>query len=311
MFEIKTYPEFSWSLSRHKTLMHCPRQYAHQYYTSHNGWLRDASKESKQAYRLKNLTNLEMFFGSAVHDVIEKQIDEYLNTRMIPDEKGLFEDIRLKLNNAFIESTRKYDLWYQKPKKTTMFHEIYYGKTKQLPSEKIEKIKGRHEVAVKHFLNSTSFKEIAYNPNIEFLEAEKFRILKIGSLKVFVVLDLLYRDHYNNKWVIVDWKTGKQSEEDPYQLALYALYLLEAFPIPGLDNIVIRNEYLLEGTHVEHSLDPVTLEKVQELVGVSVDRMTDFLESPTENKPMALDAFPQTTDQRACSRCNFYELCFS
>ncbi|MBM7551972.1 hypothetical protein [Thalassobacillus pellis] len=29
MFEVKPYPELSWSISRHKTLMECPRKYGY------------------------------------------------------------------------------------------------------------------------------------------------------------------------------------------------------------------------------------------------------------------------------------------
>ncbi|MGY4690595.1 PD-(D/E)XK nuclease family protein [Salibacterium sp. K-3] len=311
MFEIKTYPEFSWSLSRHKTFMHCARQYAHQYYTSHNGWLRDAPELSRQAYRLKNLTNLEMFFGSIVHDMIENVIDNYLNTGWIPGEEELRERIRTSLNEGFLDSTRRMEQWRQKPKKTTMFHEIYYGQSNQLPAGKVDKISARMQSAAGHFLESRTMQELAYNENIEFLESEKFRILYVGNLKVFVVLDLLYKDTERNKWIIADWKTGKKSEEDPYQLALYALYLLENYDVERLEDIIIRNEYLLEGEAVEHQLDPVTLEKVQELIGTSVEQMTEYLESPLENQPLPLEQFPQTTDERACRFCNFYELCFS
>jgi hypothetical protein len=84
MFEIKPYPEFSWSLSRHKALMECPRKYAFEYYISHNGWLRDSNILAKDAYRFKKMTNLEILFGSAVHDLILSVIGNYLNTGFIP-----------------------------------------------------------------------------------------------------------------------------------------------------------------------------------------------------------------------------------
>lgn len=311
MFDIKTYPEFSWSLSRHKTLSHCARQYAYQYYISHNGWLRHAPTKNKHAYRLKKLTTLEMFFGSVVHNVIEKTLEHYLNTGMLPAEEELTEDIRNHLNAGFIDSSRKYDSWLTRPNKVTMFHEMYYGNTKILPKQKIDKIKQRLAVTMKHFLHSDTIKEMAYNEDIEFLEAEKFRILRVGKLKVFVVLDLLYRDTKHNKWIIVDWKTGKQSEEDPYQLALYALYLLEAYSIPSYKDIIIRNEYLLEGTKNEYQLDPVTLEKVQELMGTSVEWMNEYLEDVQLNKPLPLHHFPKTENTRMCHQCNFYEICSS
>ncbi|WP_240375819.1 PD-(D/E)XK nuclease family protein [Bacillus piscicola] len=310
MFEIKTYPEFSWSLSRHKTLTHCARQYAHQYYTAHNGWLRQASETSKHAYRLKNITNLEMYFGSAVHALIDNIIENYLDTGYIPSENELTEKIRADLNQGFIEAIKYGDKWFQKPNKSTMLHELYYGNTKKLPADKIAKIKERLQVTMPHFLKSKTLNEFAYNDKVEFLEAEKFRILHIGNVKVYVVLDLLYRDLNRDKWVIVDWKTGKQTAEDPYQLALYALYLLQSYPIPSYTDIVIRNEYLVEGTSIEHQLDPVALEKVQELIGSSVEWMNEYVEDVPSNQPLPLESFPKREDQRACHFCNFYELCF-
>ncbi|MFC5713194.1 PD-(D/E)XK nuclease family protein [Thalassorhabdus alkalitolerans] len=309
MFEIKDYPEFSWSLSRHKTLMECPRQYAYQYYTSHNGWLKNAEPVSRHAYRLKKLTSLEMLFGSEVHDIIEEVITYYLKTERVPSEEQLTERVKDRMNRAFIHSTRHLDDWLNKPKHWDMLHEIYYGESR-LPSDKVSKMKSRLEVVIAHFLSSRTFQDILNKEKMQFIEAENFRHLMVGQLKVFVVLDLVYKDKEQNKWIIVDWKTGKKSEEDPYQLALYALYLQEAFSIKDLDDIVIRNEYLLEGTYEEHQLSPVTLEKVQELMGMSVDRMFDYLEEPGINRPLSIESFEQTTDTRKCSRCNFLEFCF-
>ena len=215
------------------------------------------------------------------------------------------------MNKGFVQSSRHFKDWLSRPGKFTMFHELYYGQTNVLPADKTDKIKYRLEVTMNHFLESDTLKEMAYNEQIEFLEAEKFRILQVGKLKIYVVLDLLYRDYERDKWVIVDWKTGKQSEEDPYQLALYALYLLETYPIPSYKNIIIRNEYLLDGTSTEHQLDPVTLDKVQEIIGTSTEWMNEYLDDVHLNKPLPLDQFPKTDDKRTCQRCNFYELCFS
>lgn len=310
MFVVKTYPEFSWSLSRHYTLTECKRRYAYQYYVSHNGWLKDAPPEARHAYRLKNITNLEMFFGSIVHETIKKAIDYYLQTNQLPEEITLREYIRKRLNNGFLDSTRRKEQWFKHPNKTTMFHEIYYKETNQLPTEKVEKITHRLQVAMQHFLSSQTVHELK-TQSIDVKEAEKFRVLRIGQLKVYVVLDLLYYDRSKNHWVIVDWKTGKQSEEDLYQLALYVLYLMNAYSIPHHQDIVIRNEYLLEGDVAEQQIDEVTLEKVQELIGTSVDWMYSLLEDPSQNQPLPLEEFPKTDNKNTCRFCNFYELCYS
>lgn len=51
-FEIRPYPEFSWSISRARLLRQCPRAYFYHYYLKHNGWLRDAPEQARLAYRL-------------------------------------------------------------------------------------------------------------------------------------------------------------------------------------------------------------------------------------------------------------------
>ena len=53
-FEIRPYPEFSWSISRQRKLDQCPRGYFYTYYLGWNGWLDDAPTEARVAYRLGN-----------------------------------------------------------------------------------------------------------------------------------------------------------------------------------------------------------------------------------------------------------------
>ncbi|MFD1019866.1 PD-(D/E)XK nuclease family protein [Thalassobacillus hwangdonensis] len=310
MFEIKPFPELSWSVSRHKTLMDCPRKYAYDYYVSHNGWLRDADSLARHTYRLKKITNLEIHFGSLVHDVIYHVIQDYLKTDRIPSENALIERIRNQLNQGFIESTKKEHLWHDKPNRYTMLHEIYYSQHQQLPKEKIEKIKSRLDAAIVHFFKSRTFSDIQKKEKMQFIESEKFRFMTVGDVKIYVVMDFLYRDLKSDKWIIVDWKTGKASSEDRNQLALYALYVKQRFNIESLDQIVIRNEYLLEGTHQEYKLNEADLTNVQNLFGMSIQEMMKYLDDISKNQPMDLEHFPQYQEERKCSRCNYQELCF-
>ncbi|WP_181347606.1 PD-(D/E)XK nuclease family protein [Thalassobacillus sp. CUG 92003] len=310
MFEIKHYPELSWSLSRHKTMLECPRKYAYDYYISHNGWLRDALSLAKHTYRLKKITNLEMLFGSIVHDKMYQAIQSYLHNGEIPIEETLIDDIRHHLNQGFVDSTKKENLWFHRPKHYTMMHEIYYSQDNQLPKEKVAKINERLHSVVHHFLNSRTFQELQNQNQMEFIEAEQFRYMMVGDIKIFVVMDLVYRNLHNHKWVIIDWKTGKKSEEDRNQLALYALYLKQKFNIPSLDDIVIRNEYLLEGTCQEYTLESQDLANVQNLFNMSIQEMLNYLDDTTQNQPKPLEAFPMQPEEWKCSRCNYYELCF-
>ncbi|MFC7319527.1 PD-(D/E)XK nuclease family protein [Halobacillus campisalis] len=310
MFEIRKYPELSWSLSRHKTMLTCSRKYAYDYYLSHNGWLSNADSLARQTYRLKKITNLEMHFGSVVHDLIYQIIQRVLSNKEIPGEEAVVDEIRHHLNRSFIESTKKEHLWQHRPKHYTMLHEIYYSQTNTLPEGKIKKINDRLSTTVKNFFASQSFADVLNKQDMRFMESEKFRYMMVDGVKIFVVMDLLYRDLQNDKWVIVDWKTGKSSDEDRNQLALYALYLQQKHHIESLEDIVIRNEYLLDGTHVDHQLTEHDLVNVQRLYGISMEQMKTFLSDPQHNAPLPLDHFPMQDDPRVCARCNYQELCF-
>ncbi|SFK41137.1 CRISPR/Cas system-associated exonuclease Cas4, RecB family [Halobacillus dabanensis] len=310
MFEVRPYPELSWSLSRHKTMLTCSRKYAYDYYISHNGWISSADPLAKQTYRLKKITNLEMHFGSVVHDLIYQTIQASLKNQPILSEQAFIDEIRRHLNRGFIESTKKEHLWQNRPKHYTMLHEIYYSQTGSLPEAKVKKITDRLHRTVSNFFSSKTFTDVRSKEYMEFVESETFRYMKTEEAKVYIVMDLVYKDLNRDKWVIVDWKTGKSSDEDRNQLALYALYLLQKHNIESLDDIIIRNEYLVDGTHVEHQLTDQDLVNVQHLYQISMEQMKLFLEDGSQNRPLPIDQFPMQDDPRVCARCNYQELCF-
>lgn len=310
MFEFKPYPELSWSLSRHKTMLTCSRKYAYDYYVAHNGWLKSGDTLAKQTYRLKKMTNLEMHFGSIVHDLIYQIIQRVLNNNHIPNEESVVDEIRHHLNRGFIESTKKEHLWMNRPKHYTMLHEIYYSQSSTLPLSKINKITDRLNVTVKNFFASQTFADVLNQENMKFIDSESFRFMKTDGIKIYVVMDLVYKDLIHDQWVIVDWKTGKSSEEDRNQLALYALYLQQKYDIESLDEIVVRNEYLVDGHHVDHQLTEQDLVNVQHLYKMSIEKMKSYLADADINQPLPIESFPMQNNPNICARCNYQELCF-
>ncbi|WP_059351893.1 hypothetical protein [Bacillus coahuilensis] len=142
----RSYPEFTWSLSRHKTLMSCERKYAYSYYFSHKGWMKDRSQLTQDAYRLKKITNLEMYLGSVLHDMIDFSMTQYIKQRITPNETGWMEHLRTKLNRAYVDSVRHKRAWYDAPTKFTMLHEIYYEQ--ELDRDKVQEINQRIDQCV-------------------------------------------------------------------------------------------------------------------------------------------------------------------
>ncbi len=305
MFEIKPYPEFSWSNSRHKTFTECKKKYYFHYYLSHNGWLFQSDEVNKQTYRLKNIKNLPIALGEAIHDIIHDQLKAHLAGEPLFSEQHLKQTCKNELNQAFIDSKKHYDDWRMKPKKFNMLHEIYYDN--ELNPDDIDKIKEKIEVCINNLLNCKSYNEILANENLYVLEAEELKAFYFDDIKIYVVLDFVFRDRLSGKWVIVDWKTGNENRSDRDQLALYALYLMDKFKIK-LENIEIRNEYLQSGKTVTYTLNEEDIIEAKNLIVNSSDEMQTYLHDRSLNKPLSEDHFVETFSFR-CKSCNFKEKC--
>ncbi|WP_162595960.1 PD-(D/E)XK nuclease family protein [Bacillus sp. CGMCC 1.16541] len=306
MFEVKAFPDFSWSYSRHNMLMECAKKYAYHYYLSHNGWLSTSPSLSKDAYRLKKLSNLPALFGQLVHEEIEYVIEDFLKTGVIPHEAELEHRIRLQLRRIFLQSKDQKQQWLKKPNHYHMLHEIYYYD--QLSEKEIENIHEKLNACLKHFLTSKSFQEIVKTKDVHKCESERFRFMEIEGVKVYVVIDLMYQDAARNKWVIIDWKTGKKSADDVGQLALYALYLIRELDV-AIEDIEIRNEYLLTGGCHTYQLTKNEIDGMYEQMKVSIQYMRQYQKDSETNEPLALSQFLQTTNTFRCEMCNYKELC--
>ena len=309
MFEVKEFPEFSWSFSRHKTLMTCARKYGYDYYAGHNGWLYDADESVKHAYRLKKLKNVPIAFGQIVHELAERALRTFLEHGYVMTEGELVGEARNMLNQAYIDSRDRKRQWTQKPARFHMLYDMYYeGELNRMEAEEYRR---RLSIVFKHFLASGSFRDITDRPQtMQFQQAEEFRFMTVDGVKIFVVMDLLYRDLESNKWVIVDWKTGKEAEDDRSQLALYAYYLMQKYGAQ-VEEIEIRNEYVLTGVQKSYTLRDADISLMLEKMKQSVHMMRRFQLDILSNEPAELEDFPRTAYEQRCETCNYKEICLA
>jgi len=305
MYVYRDYPEFSWSNSRHKTFLECARKYYHQYYESHNGWEYEAPDENKSAYRLKNIKNIPILLGDEIHKVIDRQLKNFLNGKSLFTESDMIALVTTGLNKAYLDSTKYRAHWFQKPKRYQMLHEIYYGNG--LSPDEISSAKTKLQLCIYNFFKSKTYQDILNKLEMHVLHSEDFQTFEVNGVDVFVVLDFVYKDVSQEKWIVVDWKTGKESEEDRKQLALYALFLAQKHDIP-IEDIVLRNEYLLTGTSKEYQLTQFEIDSAQVLMHESIYHMLGYLENPARNKPLTIDQFEKNSSNK-CRRCNFKEKC--
>lgn len=309
MFEVKKYPAFSWSLSRHKTMQHCQRKYAYEYYVSHNGWLQyNVSPEAQHVYRLKKLQHLPMFFGHVAHDIIAETMTTIIRTGHVPAVEELIERARQKLNDAYVQSKNEVE-WAAKPNRSTMFFDMYYGDA--LDKDEIATYRERLHIIFEHFLTSYTVHELRQNrAYIDLEQSEEFRTITINDVPVYLVMDILYKDRRTDQWVIVDWKTGKSTTEDRQQLALYAYYVHNIIGVP-LDQIEVRNEYLLDNKHVNTQLDDVDLDIFMRLFRDSIFAMKGFQADIISNEPVELEHFERTQYTDRCEKCNYKQVCYA
>lgn len=305
MFEVKQFPEMSWSLSRHKTLMNCQMQYFFTYYLSHNGWLQKASSVSKHAYRLKKMVSTDILLGNSVHKQIQQVIGHVQSEEKIQSESHLVENIRADLNTAYVDSIQRRAQWFEKPSKYSMLQEIYYDGS--LTKEKIHDIQERTRLSVNHFVSSRTFNVISHNQKVKIVDAERFRAMKVDGINIFAVLDLVYQDE-NGRYVIVDWKTGKERPDDFYQVVLYVWFLHEKLNI-DLSDIEAKIEYLQIGKQKSIQVKQIDIDNMLNTFRMSMELMCGYIDDIKQNKPFGFEVFPKTQNPRTCSSCNYRELC--
>lgn len=309
MFEVKPYPEFSWSFSRHKTLMTCAKKYGYDYYAGHNGWLYEADESVKHVYRLKKLKNVPIAFGQIVHELAERAVRMFLAHGHQVTESELIEEARNMMNEAYVDSRDRKQQWMQKPARFHMLYDMYY--TGELNRMEAEEYRRRLPIVFQHLLASRSYRDITERPQtMHFEQAEEFRFMTVDGVKIFVVMDLLYRDLDTGKWVIVDWKTGKEADDDRSQLALYAYYIMQKYGA-GVDEIEIRNEYVLTGVQKTYQLSEADIDLMLQKMKQSIHVMRRYQLDMISNEPVDLDELPRTEQERRCETCNYKEICLA
>lgn len=303
-FEIRPYPTFSWSQSRDALFQECERKYYYNYYAAHNGWLDSATEQQRRAYRLKKLVNLHLVLGTIIHEMAHQVIAQVYSDSTYDHVAVWIQNVKNRLNQAYLES-KQVDRWQRMPNKTMMLHEMYYEG--QLPEKTVQLIRDKIEPCVSNFFQSATFSEVQNDRQLELMEAENMKTTPFEDDHLYVIPDLVYR-RSDGVVVIVDWKTGKEYEQNEDQTLLYAMYACEHYQVP-LGQIEIRLEYLLTGTYKTIIPDQTSIDRTRAWIRDSLTSMKNVLENVALNKPLAETMFTSTNDVFACKGCNFREIC--
>lgn len=302
-YQRREYPEWSWSHSRRRMFEECPRLYFYQYYGAHNGWEDESPEHVRLAYRLKQLTNLQIEIGSAVHSAAAFALHGIRFGGERPGFEALLEKVRGHLNRVYKESHDR-RAWEIRPNRRMMLHEFYYDTG--LSEAAIEESRTRIRSCLTNLLTSQSFREATAAPHVEVRQVDNFVTFDFEGTPVHGVPDLLYR-RGDDSWTVTDWKTGRE-DADWGQMAVYAVFTQERHNVQA-SKIRARIEWLATGNAEERWLSDNDLVACRQSIIDSIASMRTYIVDLLANAPRDRALFPLKADTSMCRRfCKYYEL---
>lgn len=289
--------EYSWSKSRDAKFRECARAYWFHYYGAWGGWNVDAPARSRTLYRLKNLRSRQMWAGDVVHRCIERALS---NVR-----RGIEPLAADAAIDATIHSMR--DEWRRSRsgsvKERLTEHE--YGL--EIPDLEWRDNADHVRQCLWNFYASRQWEALRKLPAKRWLDLETLSSFPFEGVKVFVKLDVAYRDE-DDRVVIVDWKTGRAPDPDhSMQVATYALYAGDTWKVEPT-RVVTRLAQLATGSSEDVQLSAQALASAVSRIRTSIRDMRQALADPEANVAREAD-FPPVDEPRVCARCAFRRVC--
>ncbi len=308
--------KYAWSNSRVKILRECMWKYYLMYFYAWEGWLKTASPEKRQAYILKNMTNLLMWIGSVVHDEIEliiKHIKDEIDVydiknggsgNIISQDEAL-NNVVQALRRGWMQSKQK--RWEDNPKQNINLAEHYYQQNiseKQLNALKIKTL-----LCIKSFYDSPIYNIMLKLQPTDWLTIEDFQEFTLNTKeKVSVKIDCGFK--HDGKIYLIDWKTGKIDQSVKEQLTTYAMYALKQGWTRKLEDIIIMPVFLAAYQDQKELAMPkltISMDDISRQANIIRDEYPILTEAyDNRNNP---DFFKHTNNEDNCKWCHFRGMC--
>lgn len=256
---------------------------------------------------MRTMTTIAMMRGSVVHQVIVEGLKSIPKNSdfTLAKAKELITELMLKRAREsklrFWETGRRPS--GVKQSAVTNLLEHYYN----FPDAD-SRIKSARQVAwaaMENLLDSDLWSQVTgINPaDWAEMEDDGFPSFDLDGIQVYTKIDFA---HTSGIPTIIDWKTGKPSEADRMQLALYALYAQSKWGWNPLETNLTA-AYLYPDFHAD-SFTPsqIDIEAARELAKASFNEM---LELEPVVGPAQIDNFPMTDDTWNCRWCRFQGIC--
>lgn len=289
-------------MTRRRLLENCPRAYYFRYYLSHNGWLDEAPERGRLAYRLGKLASLDTILGQEM-DERARQIERRVRVGLSPPSAAELEEATRRTLRAAWKSSRDERAAFERsPKRTVMLRSFYLDDAPPDRRE-IDRINEKIPTCTANLLTVADWAMVAECGNEGCVIIPDFAHFFLDGVKVFAAPDLVFVAE--GRLHVIDWKSGRRSDDDHLQVLLSAYCL--GLDHPGVELRPVLH-YLLAGDGVTPEV-PNDLESfVAETVEPGLKAMRDLLEDPMENAPLPEGEFPRR-ESGLCSHCNFSRLC--
>jgi hypothetical protein len=322
-FEIRPYPEFSWSISRQRKLDQCPRAYFYQYYLGWNGWLDEAPTEARVAYRLGKLTSLDALLGQQVDARARELESDARSGRDLPSAEDLELRTRGALRQAWTRSLNGRVAFEQRPSKVTMLRSLYMDQDTQPETDRLNQKTGP---SMQGLLATSHWRRLHGRGDEGSVDVPDFAHFMWSGVKVFAAPDLAYV--HDGVLHVVDWKTGRADDTQPVQVLLQMWWALETYPelarAAADGSLEVRGylEYVTAGATwpveapagltPDCGAAPATLDDFRDACAVTVragvEQMRALLADPERNTALPIAAF-ERRGSGLCRMCAFAPVC--
>jgi hypothetical protein len=251
------------------------------------------------------MTNMPMWVGSIVHDIIE----EIISTGRKTGEWKTLEQAQHSgvqaLRKGWKQSVDK--RWQTSPKYNINLAEHFYQQ--EINKEQIEGYKQKVLVSIKAFYDMPLFEVLQGLAKEDWLTLEDFQKFKLNTgEEVSVKIDCGFR--YKGKIYLLDWKTGRVSESVIDQLVTYAMYAIKQGWTDKLDDIVIIPVYLFAYAEMKDKAVPhldITSQHIKRQAGIIRSEYPMLKEAFDKKDDPSF--FERTDNERACEQCFFRGMC--
>lgn len=305
---VDRWTEFTWSASRHRMFVQCPRLYYLYYYGARR--VREARDPVVSAiWWLKQVVTLPMWIGTVVHHIARTAVLAHreghtLTPTEIEDQAiaDYYEGYQASKRGA-----KHGDKW------VILSEHLYPGDPAALDCD----LGAEHLLShIRALLNSEIYNLILSLPPEAILEVDEpfqsFNLTGIPRLRkpirIFAIPDVLLR--HGDRLVIVDWKTGDVSRDSIRdQAGVYRLYTHLKYGVPE-DRIDVHVADLASGGQtVPPPGGAPSVEEARTFIHTSiaamVEQMNDF-----EYNTAQIARFPMIEDRSVCQGCAFRRACW-